>query len=251
MTTGERTKSPLAMFVEDFHQTGFGVIRRAIDAAAVTKLRGLHAQLLGALPPNGPSPLQRLVPNIVEYDRRFADLASSPPLVETLREIFAVVPHLVCSYGHEKPPRTRAHTAAHSDVAHLPGVPHHQSLLMVKVMCALTPIRQCSGGTVVHPGSHRQVPGRANADESAKAHYVLLEPGDLLLFHANIRHTATSNTSSDPRLSIWFVYALPWMRIFPGHEHSDEFLATIRPRLAREPHLRSIYGLEDPYATGS
>jgi ectoine hydroxylase-related dioxygenase (phytanoyl-CoA dioxygenase family) len=160
------------------------------------------------------------------------------------------VPQLVCSYGHEKPAKTAAHTVPHSDVAHLPGVPHHLSVLMVKAMCSLTPVGSGSGATVVFPGSHRmpEAGGHTEADEEA-GHKILLDPGDLFLFHSNLRHTATENSSTNPRLSIWFVYALPWMRVFPGYEYSAEFLAGLQPRLASEPCLKSIYGLSDPYAT--
>lgn len=152
------------------------------------------------------------VPRIVERHEDFAAVATSRPLVATLTGIFGLVPQLVCSYGHEKPPHTRTHTVSHSDVAHLPGVPHHLSLLMVKAMYALTAVRVGSGGTVICPGSHR-------------------EP------------------SPDARLSLWFVYALPWMRVFPGYEYSEDFLKALQPRLASESCLSWIYGLRDPYAT--
>jgi ectoine hydroxylase-related dioxygenase (phytanoyl-CoA dioxygenase family) len=76
-----------------------------------------------------------------------------------------------------------------------------------------------------------------------------MAPGDLLLFHANIRHTATANRSNVPRLGIWFVFAQPWMRPFPGCEFGPDFLSRQRYQIKSRPELRHVYGLADPYAT--
>jgi Phytanoyl-CoA dioxygenase (PhyH) len=204
-------------FVRDFRDAGFGVVRHAIAPSAAEELRTCLDQMFGDRTAGDPAILQRIIPRIVEHDERFAALATSPPMVAILRDMFGVVPQLVCSYGHLKPARTSAHTRPHSDVAHLPGVPHDRSLLMVKAMYALTAVTAGSAGTMIFPGSHRQPPGDIIRDGAG--HYVALEPGDLLLFHANVRHTATDNSSANPRLSIWLMYALPWMRLFPGYEY--------------------------------
>jgi hypothetical protein len=193
-------------FVSDFHQSGFGVIRKAVEPEVTEELRTHLDTWFEPRPPRHAVPRQRLLPRIVERHERFAGLAASPPLVATLESIFGVVPQLVCSYGHEKPAKTAAHTVPHSDVAHLPGVPHHLSMLMVKAMCSLTPVDPGSGATMVFPGSHRmpEASGHTIADEEA-GHKILLDPGDLFLFHSNLRHTATKNSTTNPRLSVWFV----------------------------------------------
>jgi hypothetical protein len=237
-------------FTDEFDAAGFGVVRRAVDPDTTDRLR---AALTAMLPPEAadqPAARQRVVPRIVHRDPAFAELAMNTHLVGTVTGLFGgVVPHLVCCYGHEKPARTGAHTGPHSDVAHLPGVPHHRCLLMVKVMLALTPVDAESGATTVAAGSHRWASG-AEADERSAAYQrVLLSPGDLLLFHANLRHSATDNTSDTPRLSVWLVYAQPWMRVFPGYEHDPSFLEELRPRRAAEPYLADVFGLTDPYAT--
>lgn len=236
--------------VATFHEKGFVVFRAAVEPATADHLRARLDAWFRPRPPRLAMPRQRLLPRIVERDADIAALAASPQLLATLEGVFGAVPQLVCSYGHEKPANTDAHTVVHSDVAHLPGVPHHLSTLMIKVMCALTPVTDVSGATLVHPGSHRTLPSsEATGADNGAGHKVLLEPGDVFLFHANLHHTATANTSTHPRLSVWFVYALPWMKVFPGYEYSDEFLADLRPRIESEPHLRSLYGLDDPYAT--
>ena len=51
-----------------------------------------------------------------------------------------------------------------------------------------------------------------------------LDAGDLLLFHANIKHSATANIGTRARLSMWSVYALPWMRVFTGYEFDAAYL---------------------------
>lgn len=249
MSTASNEK--LETFVSDFHESGFGVVREAVEPAVAEDLRAHLDTWFGPRPPRHAVPRERLLPRIVERHERFAGLAASPPLVGTLESIFGVVPHLVCSYGHEKPAETAAHTVPHSDVAHLAGVPHHLSMLMVKAMYALTPVGPHSGATMVFPGSHRMSEASGHAESDGAGCAVLLDPGDLFLFHANLRHTATANLSMKPRLSVWFVYALPWMRVFPGYEYGVDFLTALQPRLAFEPYLKSLYGLKDPYATNS
>jgi hypothetical protein len=236
--------APLCKFAEDFHESGYGVIRQAIPSELAVDLRN---RLLPMLPASdGTTPLQQLVPRIVERGPIFADLVARPELVATLTEIFGgVVPHLVCSYGHAKPAQTRAHTGTHSDVAHLTGVPHHQSLLMVKAMFALNPVTEESSATMLIPGSHRAPDGGSGRP----AQRIRLNPGDLMLFQANIRHSATDNAAATPRLTIWLVYAQPWMRVFPGYEYNAPFLAAVREQLATQPYLSALYGLDDPYAT--
>jgi hypothetical protein len=243
MQTPVIARSELGEFVDRFHDDGYGIIRGAVPQDAVPGLRSRLLQLLGPIQsgPGAPPP-QRLLPRLVELDPMFTDLAVSPPLVATLTEVFGTVPHLVCTYGHEKPAGTAAHTGPHSDVAHLPGVPHHLSLLMVKAMVALTPVAAGGGATSVYPGTHQGA-------ESGQGQAVELEPGDMVIFHANIRHTATANTAAVPRLSLWFTYTQPWMRVFPGYEFSAGFLRTLAPLLETRPGLRAMFGLTDPYAT--
>jgi Phytanoyl-CoA dioxygenase (PhyH) len=174
--------APLQAFAQNFHEAGFGVIRQAIEPDAADRLRTRLVPMLPNGSPSGTTALQRVLPRIVERDRMFADLATNPPLVATMTTIFGgTVPRLVCSYGHEKPARTGAHTGPHSDVAHLPGVRHHLSLLMVKAMIALTPVTLGSGATMLIPGSHRQANGTEPPVPPAH-HRVLLDPGDLLVF---------------------------------------------------------------------
>lgn len=232
-------------FVESFQQQGFGVIRSALPANETRRLRSQLEILLPEHDSPEAAPLQRLVPRIVERQEQVAALATDTRLAGVLSEVFGTIPQLICSYGHDKPAGTDAHTDLHSDVSHLPGVPHDLSLLMVKVMLPLTPIRPGMGGTLIAPGSHRTRTGESLND----ARYVTMEPGDLLLFHANIQHTATPNESNQRRLSIWLVYGLPWMRPFPGYEFTSEFIEQQRDRTRSDPVALSIFGLTDPYAT--
>ncbi len=225
---------------DTFHERGFVVLRNVIDSAHVGDLRSQLEALLGPIPT--PAPAQEVLPRIVELGSAFADLAMSPGVLATTSHLLGTAPLLACSYGHRKAPGTPAHTGPHSDVAHLKGIPHHQSLVMIKAVVALTAVGPDSGPTEVLPGSHR---GEI-ADGPIR---VVLGTGDMLLFHANLQHTATANTSAESRLGLWFVFTQPWMRIFPGYEFGADFLAARRPRISADPRLPHLFGLADPYAT--
>jgi hypothetical protein len=226
----------------EFHRAGY-LLDRGIFSDA--EARQLRETLISAAVWSGEfsGARQRFADRIVEADESFAGAAVDKRVLAPLTAIFGRVPQLVCSYGHEKPALTGAHTVLHSDVAHLRGVEHATSLLMVKVAIALTPVRLDSGPTLIYPGSH--------AGEAGDPRLVLMEPGDMLMFHANIRHSATANRSSTARLGIWLVFAQPWIRVFPGHEYSQKFLSDIRLKLTERPELADVFGLADPYATRS
>jgi hypothetical protein len=236
-------------FADTVRRDGFGIVRGALDVRAAARMREMLDRLLPEARHPSSDLLEVHLPHIVEKHPDFVDLAIAPPLIRVLTELFGTVPHLVGSYGHIKPARTTAHTSVHSDVAHLRGVPHYASTLMVKIMYALTPTGSGSGATLVYPGTHRAMAGGQLLLEGREGVHLQLDPGDLQVFHANIQHTATPNVSDSPRLSLWFVYAQPWMRVFPGHEYSETFLGMLHQRIVSNPVLAGVFGLSNPYST--
>lgn len=252
MITEAREAVPHLDFASAFRRDGFGVVRHAVSVEAAARMRIEVDRTAATERRTGVDPLEVQVPRIVETHHDFAALAMDADMLARLAGLFGGIPHLVASYGHLKPERTDAHTGVHSDIAHLRGVPHHASMLMVKVMYALTPVGPDSGATVVFPGTHRlPAADQLGRGDGAGGVRVLLELGDVQIFHANLLHTATSNPSNQPRLSVWFVYAQPWMRVFPGHEHSKAFLDALKPKLQAEPALAAVFGLTNPYSTRS
>lgn len=235
-------------FSESFRRDGFGVVRGALASAESERMRQRLAAMVTNANMQGPEQLEVQLPRLVELHEQFAALAIAPQLIGVLGELFGTVPLLVNSYGHVKPARTGAHTGVHSDVAHLRGVPHHASTLMVKAMYALTPVGVTSGATVVYPGTHL-LPTPDLGDPHLSGVHILLDSGDLVLFHTNLLHTATANPSRTPRLSLWFSYAQPWMRVFPGHEYSSVFLDSMRTTLEASPAAACVFGLSNPYST--
>lgn len=235
----------LGATAEQVTTNGYAVLRRVVARRDIDALRAMLLADL-ASPDSVPGAAQRVLPRLVERRWAYRDLATSPAILGPVTAILGAVPRLICSYGHDKPAGTGAHTSLHSDVGHLPGVPHHQSTLMVKAAVALTATTAESGATALHPGSHREPAGR---QPTSPSRHVELDPGDVLLFHANIRHTATANTTSDSRLGLWFVYALPWMRTFSGEQPSAALLAEVAAERAHRPELATVFGLDDPYAT--
>ena len=193
-------------------------------------------------------PSEILVPRIVEKDRLFFDLALNPSVIRIVERVMGHDIHLVMNQGHVKPPNTDSHTAVHSDLFHLKGVPHHLSTLMVKCMYFLSRVGLGDGGMQVFPSSHAS-PHAENPPTAERFEpiYITAEPGDAIVFNGNLLHTATPNESERPRLTLTFSYAHTWMRVLQGHE----FSARLRNMVATSGSLeaKQIFGLTTPYTT--
>lgn len=239
-------------FVADFREAGFGVIRGALSPEQVSELATHLCSALGSLDTGSSrscAQLERTLPRIIDQGDDFLDLAIDDRLLELLFHIFGCIPTLVCSYGHEKPRETAAHTGVHSDIGHLPGHTKGVRTVLVKTMYALTDVGKESGGISVIPKSHRF--WKTSDCKKDRLEPIRLNRGDLLIFDADILHTSTSNKSSSDRLSLWFAYALPWMRSFAGHEVSHSVLDRVSSRLDGAPWLATALGFGDPYADSS
>jgi hypothetical protein len=239
----------LSLGMAEFHERGSLLIRGALAPREIDGLLGMLEQSFAEVPVADRGELETTIPGIVERHREFFELAVNEHVLELVAGILESDPHLIINYGHLKPPQTRAHTVPHSDVRHMKGVPHHQSLLMVKCMYALTRVDAGSGGVAVHPGSHRLSSREYPPRVTGPGEYVAMEPGDLFVFNANLLHTATDNVKDSPRISAWYTYAQPWMRVFPGFDYSPGFLAQLAA--CGLPQATSVFGLTDPYTTGA
>lgn len=229
-------------FLVDFRASGFGVVTEAVRGEELADLRRSAMAHLGDADTR--STLEISAPHVIE-DRPVLETATSPQIIELLVALMEVTPRLIANYAHLKPAGAKRHTRAHSDVAHLPGVQHATSLLIVKAMVALSEVCEDSGAVAVAAGSHLTL----DRDESS-AEVVTMQPGDLLLFNANVLHTSTDNRSSEPRISMWFTYALPWMRCFQGHRPTDKTLQLAERLIQHRPYVADVLGITDPYATG-
>ncbi len=184
--------------------------------------------------------LERQLPNIA-HRPYVLHLIFRDPLFELLAAVFEGCPHLLASYGHDKPPGTGAHTAPHSDVAHIAGFPHAERLFMLKVCVACRPFDRDQAPTALWTGTHRL----ARAADRLPV-LPTLERGDVLLFDANLRHSATANTSGVARRTMWMTFGYSYMRAFPGYEFTGS---------ADEPRVRDaggdlgVLGLRNPYST--
>lgn len=192
--------------------------------------------------------LETIIPRIVELHPIFFDLAMNSLAISIVESLLGIDAHLVINQGHIKPPRTASHTRVHSDLLHLRGVPHHLSTLMIKFMYILSDISTGDGGLRVYPGSHAtsfdEYPPNV---ENLKSVYIEAKAGDLIVFNANLLHTATNNDSDRPRITLMYAYAHSWMRVFKGFEVSEGLIKAIKE--SNNSLADQIFGLSVPYTT--
>jgi ectoine hydroxylase-related dioxygenase (phytanoyl-CoA dioxygenase family) len=117
------------------------------------------------------------------------------------------------------------------------GQPWHQDAFyfpfdrapQIGVWLAVTEARIDNGPLHILPGSHREAVHEAIPDprehanlgyveivdhDTRDASAVLLQPGDLLVFHSHLMHKSTDNESNDPRAAMVYHYAEAGTRDF-------------------------------------
>lgn len=216
----------------EFRRRGFTVLRAAARASEMAALSSALSYAFVAEPGNS---LERQIPNI-GHTQTVLNIATRDPLYGLLCELFSGPPQLIASYGHDKPAGSTAHTGPHSDVAHIPGHDRGSIPFMIKVCIASEAVTSECAPTALWAGTHR-VPSVEKEPET-----VDLDQGDILVFDANIKHSATSSISNRVRRTVWLTFGEQWMRPFPGYEYQGNW-ENLDTRTA------ALLGKQNPYAT--
>ena len=189
------------------------------------------------------------IEGIMSYAPLLADLAEHPRIFPRVREVLgpdiAVLDH---AYYITPPGGALDGEAWHTDVrTRVRGVWHAGSTMMVRVMIALEDIGWNGGATLILPGTHRQpddtpLPRVAPPEDMPGAVRMTCRAGTAYFFHGNVVHSAGTNRSTATRRVLLYNYGHKWMRIWKGHEPSEEMIAR-----AATPMRRQLLGLTPPY----
>lgn len=224
--------------LQNFNANGFCIIRSWLDAAALLEVRtAAIAELDNAAAPweleaeagypcapltvdaeGGQTPRRLLQ----AYARSpiFKLFATEPKLKSVMQRLLPADEVMLTQAHHNcimtKLPQYSSHTGWHQDYRYW----SFDSSNLITAWLALGCENAKNGGLQVVPGSHKlelaasqfdkQQFFKAELPENQKilsdAINVQLNPGDLLCFHANTLHSATRNSTLDPKVALVFTF---------------------------------------------
>ena len=247
---GSQGFEPLAGFAENGYQMiedaltpdELAAVRAAADAAEARWREDLSL-------PGTRIPEFLEIEGIMRYAPILADLAEHPRIFPLVREALgpdiSIIDH---AYYITPPGGTLDGDAWHTDVrTRVRGVWHAGSTMMVRVMIALEDIDGDGGATLILPGTHRQpddtpIPRVAIPEDMPGAVRLTCRAGTAYFFHGNVVHSPGTNRSAATRRVLLYNYGHKWMRIWKGHEPSEEMIVQ-----AATPMRRQLLGLTPPY----
>ena len=239
--------------VREFHELGYTVIRNAAGTAALRQIRSAAEQQLQdhARPaeleadvqyPGGPTSrdapggkTERRLLQAWQRDRIFRDWAIVPVVAGAARQLLDCE-ELKLNLNHHncimtKHPEFSSDTLWHRDTRYW----NFQNGKLVNAWLALGKETEENGGMRVLPGSHLweiedeelddaqflrpDLPG--NSERIDTANLIELDPGDLLLFSADVFHAAGRNRSNAVKYSVVFTYHGPDTRPAPDSRSSS------------------------------
>jgi hypothetical protein len=231
-------------------------------------LRGYFVRR-GALAPDVPqmrAAVEGCVPDpstgkflFVGRDRRFVALAADPRIADLGQDLCG--PHFRCdhAFGMRLAPGSGISSALHggprAEQGHFTYEVGRDGQIWcgsVKVLIALSEVREGDGGFVALPGSHKlEVPLALRADYLTSPLLVnpALGPGDVLCFTEAVVHGTRPWRGRDDRLALFYTY-MPGWAAWRQHEHpwdvSDGYLTEAESRVWAPPWT----GIADQDAAG-
>src|SRR5215213_7298827 len=237
-----------------FAETGYEVIDSALSPEELAAVRQAadEAEARWRADPSLPGtriPEFLEIEGIMRYSPLLADLAEHPRIFPLIREILgpdiAIIDH---AYYITPPGGVLDGDAWHTDVrTRVRGVWHAGSTMMVRAMIALEDIGPDDGATLILPGTHRQpddtpIPRVAVPEEMPGAVRLTCRAGAAYFFHGNVVHSPGTNQGTATRRVLLYNYGHKWMRMWKGHEPTEEMIAQ-----ATTPMRRQLLGLTPPY----
>lgn len=184
--------------------------------------------------------------NIMEKDPGFWPLINNEPIFGCVKKILCDKPRLMTSellirQAHDDDP-----VSWHDDG---PASPSYRELatppplMQLKVGYFLSDCHEENmGNLAVVPGSHKfKNSPLANLDHIDGMQQVLLNKGDVIIFHNALWHRVMENTKGVIRKNIYIAYCLPWMAPMDRSSSSD-FLRSSLP----EDKLEVLLDFDEP-----
>ena len=202
---------------EQFEETGYAIVRGAVDASLLAEMRSHIDARLEAL---GGKEVDDLHPDVFtdRTDPFLVRVAADKALLD-VAEAFVGPDIALFSYGYIlKSPHEPQPVLWHQDASYWPLEP----MRAVTAYVAISASTRANGCLRVVPGTHKMEAQplirrddiknflNSSIDESlvdeARAIDVLLEPGDVSIHHTNIMHASDPNRGTDWRLSFVINY---------------------------------------------
>jgi ectoine hydroxylase-related dioxygenase (phytanoyl-CoA dioxygenase family) len=228
----------LAADLAVFDRDGFVVNERAVDDAALARIRSELAPWLGPDAHRGRNDFEGF-----ETNRVYALLAKSPAVAELvehpwvlsiLDEVLEPNPLLSANLAINLLPGETAQRVHVDDAFYKLAWP--RPMMSVSTIWAIDEFTADNGATEVIPGSHRW-DGVEPAPNPRDAVPVVMPAGSVVLFAGTLWHRGGANRSDRARLAITPQYCRPWVR------QQEQQILSVGPRAASySERIQSLLG---------
>ena len=185
------------------------------------------------------------IPDILDVDDAFVDLADLPSVIPLLLETIGSDIQLNHTHARIMFPGKTFTAAWHSDLATLIGVDLANSpAFFAKVHFYFEDLLPEQGCLGFIPGSHRlpvddnPKPAVDGVSNSSVAVRIIPKAGDAVLFNVHCRHMAFDNRTAQPRKSLIYAYSHFWLKNYANAQPRD------LTRLATTPLRKQLFGIE-------
>lgn len=165
------------------------------------------------------------IPSVINHDQSFAAYLADPRLMKILKPLLGH--NLRISFTSvivNEPGNARGGWHAdwpfnQNNAGHIPA-PYPDALFHLTSLWMITPFSQQNGGTLVVPGSHRQLTNPTHSDNGVEIDQevpsemnVTGPAGSVLLFDSRLWHAASPNLTDQPRVALAVRYAPWWLNL--------------------------------------
>jgi len=206
---------------------GFVVIEDALSSEEVAKARSAFDLEIEKLrpawkpPENKPNDRRIHIPDPLDVDDIFVDLADHPKLLPLVRGAIGDDLVLVFVQAFAYPPGEGSFTNWHSDLGHVVGLDHSTCIFLARMIIYLEDVSPDGGCFAYIPGSHKLdmatiLRGPWCKETQKRPDYVSFpgKAGTAILFNAYGWHTALPNSGSRERKALQYGYCHGWVQFF-------------------------------------